>query len=109
MKTSQQILSVYEEMVELTGQMVTAAGNGDWDELAELEGQCAARVQVLKADGPLEPLSGPSRVKKVQIIRQMLDDDRKIRDLTMPWMAQLSSMINSSGTERRLAHAYGAV
>jgi len=37
----------------------------------------------------------------------MLEDDRKIRDLTMPWMAQLSKLINNTGTERRLANAYG--
>ena len=35
-------------------------------------------------------------------------DDRKIRDLTMPWMAQLSAMMSNAGTERRLANAYGA-
>lgn len=43
----------------------------------------------------------------VALIKQILEDDRKIRDLTMPWMAQLSKLINSTGTERRLANAYG--
>lgn len=108
-QTTPQILSVYEDLVELTGQMVTAAGNGDWDQLAELEGRCAAHVCVLKAQGPTLPLSGASRLKKVQIIQRMLDDDRKIRDLTMPWMSQLAFLINSTGAERRLAHTYGAV
>jgi flagellar protein FliT len=109
MNTTQQILSVYEDMAELTGRMVTAAGNGDWDQLAELEGRCAAHVQMLKANEPVPPLTGPCRLKKVRIIQQILDDDRKIRDLTMPWMAKLSSMISSTGAERRLAHSYGAV
>jgi len=27
----------------------------------------------------------------------------------MPWMAQLSALINNSGTQRRLANAYGSV
>jgi flagellar protein FliT len=109
MNTTQQILSVYENVAELTARMVTAAGNGDWDQLAELESRCAAHVQALKAGEPVAPLTGPSRLKKVQIIQQILDDDRKIRDLTMPWMAKLSSMISSTGAERRLAHSYGAV
>lgn len=39
----------------------------------------------------------------------MLSADRKIRDLTMPWMTQLSALINNTGTERRLANAYGSV
>jgi flagellar protein FliT len=37
----------------------------------------------------------------------MLADDRKIRDLTTPWMGRLSAMINNTATERRLARAYG--
>ena len=106
---SQHLLSVYEEMVELTGQMLTAAGNGDWETLVELEDQCAAHVRVLQADGPMQPMSGPSRLKKVQILKKLLDNDRQIRDITLPWMAKLSSLINSTGAERRLVHAYGAV
>jgi flagellar protein FliT len=37
----------------------------------------------------------------------MLASDRQIRDLTQPWMARLSSMMNNNATERRLARAYG--
>lgn len=53
-------------------------------------------------------LESAGRQRKVALIKQILEDDRKIRDLTMPWMAQLSKLINSTGTERRLANAYGA-
>lgn len=108
MMTSQQVLSVYEAMVELTGEMVAAASASDWDQLAVLEGRCAAHVQALK-DAAAPVLTGENRVRKVRIIQKMLDDDRKIRDLTMPWMAQLSSMISSTRSQSRLANAYGAI
>lgn len=107
MMNSQEVLSIYEAMGELTAQMVQAAGAGDWEELVLLEQRCAAHVRALKENEPALPMQGQSRLKKVQMIKKLLDDDRKIRDLTMPWMAQLSAMINSSGTERRLASAYG--
>jgi flagellar protein FliT len=106
--TSHEVLAVYETMVELTEQMVQAAGGADWDLLGELEQRCAAQVQLLKNNEAPLALKGQSRQKKVDCIKKMLDDDRKIRDLTMPWMAQLSALINSTGTERRLANAYGA-
>ncbi|MEJ7805294.1 MAG: flagellar protein FliT [Telluria sp.] len=32
--------------------------------------------------------------------------DREIRTLTEPWMAELSALINSAGTERKLSRAY---
>jgi flagellar protein FliT len=37
----------------------------------------------------------------------MLDADRKIRDLTQPWMVKLQAMINNKTVERRVARAYG--
>ena len=109
MMTSQQVLSVYEEMVVLTEQMVGAASASDWERLAVLEQRCAAHVKTLKENEPAAVLKGPSRLKKIEFLKKLLADDRKIRDLTMPWMAHLSALINSSGVERRLATAYGAV
>ena len=108
MMTSQEVLSVYEAMVELTGQMLQAAGGNDWGRLIELEKRCAAHVQTLQDNGPALAMQGPGRDKKIEILKQLLSDDRRIRDLTMPWMAQLSALISSSGTERRLASAYGS-
>ena len=46
-------------------------------------------------------------MRKVNAIRKMLDSDRKIRDLTQPWMAKLQAMISNKAVERRVARAYG--
>ncbi len=107
MMTSQEVLSVYEAMELLTDEMVQAAGAADWDRLVLLEQRCAAHVQQLSSSEPPQAMQGASRAKKVDLIRKMLDDDRKIRDLTLPWMTRLSALINNTGTERRLASAYG--
>lgn len=108
MMTSQEIVTVYEAMVGLTEQMVQAAEASDWDRLVVLEQHCAAYTRQLQAGEAPLALAGASRDRKIKAIRQMLEDDRKIRDLTMPWMANLSALISSSGVERRLAHAYGS-
>jgi flagellar protein FliT len=109
MMTSQEVLTVYAAMAALTEQMVQAASASDWDRLVELEQRCAAHAQRLRAQEPAQPMQGTQREQKIELIRQMLNADRQIRDLTMPWMAQLSKLINSTGTERRLANAYGSV
>ena len=105
--TSQQVVSTYETMVLLTEQMVDAASASDWDRLVLLEQQCAAHVRTLRDNEAPVALVGASRARKVDAIRKMLADDRKIRDITMPWMAKLTAMINNTGAERRLARAYG--
>lgn len=109
MMTTQQVMSTYEAMQTLTSQMVEAASASDWDQLADLERRCAAHVQTLKNHADDLPMSGEHRVTKIQIIRKLLDDDRKIRDLTMPWMAHLSAMIGSTRSQSRLVNTYGAV
>jgi flagellar protein FliT len=109
MMTSQDILSVYAAMADLTGQMVQAATRSDWDTLVLLEQRCAAHVQALREQEPQQPMRGAERERKIELIRQMLNADRQIRDLTMPWMAQLSKLINSTGAERRVVIAYGSV
>lgn len=106
MMTNQQVLDIYEAMQTLTARMVVAAGNAEWDELATLERQVGRHAQRLKDNEEHVVLGSAGRLRKVALIRQMLEDDRKIRDLAMPWMAQLSKLINSTGTERRLANAY---
>ena len=106
MMTNQQVLAAYETMQALTARMLVAAGNAEWEELAALERQIGAQVLRLKENEEKVVLESAGRLRKVALIRQMLEDDRKIRDLTMPWMTQLSKLINSTGTERRLANAY---
>lgn len=107
--TNDDVLSTYEAMLALSEQMVEAAGNGEWDELAALEKRVGAHVLALQENDAQVLLDSAHRVKKVAIIKQLLEYDRAIRDLTTPWMAQLSQLINSSGTARRLNNAYGAV
>lgn len=109
MMNSNDVIALYEAVSSTTEQMLAAARCGDWDRLAMLESLCAAHAATLRENEAAVALSGSGRAKKVEIIKKVLSDDRKIRDLTTPWMAQLSALINNTGTERRLAHAYGAV
>lgn len=106
--TCDDILTVYETVADLTGQMLAAAGSNDWDQLVLLEKQCSDEVSILRANEGGLSLSGQARQRKVELIRKVLADDRRIRDLTMPWMAHLSKLIKNNGTQRRLANAYGA-
>lgn len=108
MMNDDDVISLYESVSDLTARMLAAAQSGDWDHLVELESDCASRVQVLRDGEALASLSGERRMRKVAIIKKILADDRAIRDLTSPWMAKLSAMMQSTGTERRLVNAYGA-
>lgn len=108
MMDSQEVISLYETVATITDQMLTAARNGDWEELIALEARCTRHVATLKAGEAPVQLTGAVRERKVQIIQKILSDDREIRSITEPWMDQLSKLMSSVGTERKLNHAYGA-
>jgi flagellar protein FliT len=108
MLSSRHIITLYDAMSAITVEMLAAARAEDWELLAILESRCAAHVQTLKDQEPLQALSGPEREQKVNIIQKMLADDREIRKLTELRMAQLSTLMHSANAERKLSEAYGA-
>jgi flagellar protein FliT len=108
MSTAEMVIRIYESMSEISGQMLSAARSRDWEKLVELESRCAGHVRTLQeTEGPV-PLDSASRDRKVSLIHKILADDRAIRDITTPWMAELASLISSAGNERKLRRAYGA-
>jgi flagellar protein FliT len=105
----QQLISAYERILAVTGLMLEAARQGDWDRLTELERRCRAEVDGLIALGDGQPqLPEPMRQRKTQIIRSVLADDAEIRRITQPGMAQLEHVIGNLGNQRKLANSYGA-
>lgn len=108
MMNEQEVIYLYENVASITTEMLAAAREGDWDRLVALETRCSDQVSILKTGEPPIALTGASRERKVEIIKKILADDREIRNITQPWMEKLSLLINSTGAERKLNHAYGA-
>lgn len=108
MMNSEQVLTHYQAVSELTGQMLDAARSRNWEGLAVLESHCADHVQALKQNEAAVTLSDELRAVKVRIIHTILAHDRAIRDLTQPWMAELSILLGNNRTERKLSMVYGA-
>lgn len=95
--SSEDVISVYENVSQLTRQMLAAARSRDWDTLHRLERDCANQVSVLH-DGQPPSLSGELRARKVRLLQSILADDREIRTITEPWMEQLSVLMQSPRT-----------
>lgn len=102
----QKTVELYEQMAQVTKQMLLAAQQQEWDRLSELEQSCAQYVEQLKMLESAAPLDDEARDRKVASIRQILADDKEIRSLVSPWMVKLNSMMNSSQTEKKLLRTY---
>lgn len=99
------VIDNYQHLSNITSQMRTAAAQGEWDQLVELELQCSQYVETMKQQD-LAPMDESVRLKKVALIRKILADDAAIREQTVPWMAQLQRIIQSSRSEQLVKQAY---
>jgi len=93
--TSNDVLSMYENIAGMTNKMVVAARSSDWDGLDTLENQCASAASMTMA-GSVPALAGASRLRKIDLLKQILANDREIRAITEPWMTQLSNAMPGS-------------
>lgn len=85
--TSNEVLAMYENIAGLTGKMAVAAQAGDFDGLQQLERQCAAASRTAATGVPA--LDGAPRMRKIDLLKQIMANDRAIRKVTEPWMGQL--------------------
>lgn len=105
--TSNEIITTYESLSELTGTMLHAASQGEWDDLAALEQRCKGYVGSLMQATPV-PLNENEQCTKIAVIRTILQNDAKIRALTEPRLHELQNRLHLSQTGQRSVQAYGS-
>ncbi|MBI3432843.1 MAG: flagellar protein FliT [Hydrogenophilales bacterium] len=105
--TSNEMLATYESLSELTGTMLNAARQGEWDHLATLEQRCQGYVGNLMQAAPVKMNEHEQRTK-VAIIRAILQNDAQIRALTEPRLNELQQRLHMLRTSQRSIEAYGA-
>jgi len=103
---SSQVITNYESLSTLTAQMREAAVRGEWDQLIDLEQQCRQYVAAMKQADASTTLDEPSRQRKAQIIKKILENDADIRSRTVAWMGQLQRIMQSNRQEQQLHRAY---
>ena len=88
------IAGLYEAIAQITRQMLIATQHQDWELLKDLEERCAVYAAQLKeyAEQKPAPITGDAYERKLASIKQMLTDDREIRNLMTPWMVKLENM-----------------
>jgi flagellar protein FliT len=90
--TSNEVLSMYENIAGLTSRMAGAAQAGDFEGLARMETQCA--LQAVATVSGVPALAGAPRMRKIDLLKQIMANDRAIRDITEPW--QLSAAMKAA-------------
>ncbi|HOY69917.1 MAG TPA: flagellar protein FliT [Methylotenera sp.] len=103
---TQNTVALYESVAGIMNRMLNAAKQQEWDTLAELEGNCAQLVQMIKVVESSDSLSEEELARKLSSVKTILGHDREIRNLVSPWMAKLNALMNSNQMEQKLSQAY---
>ncbi len=103
-----QVITNYERLSALTGQMRIAAEHGEWDKLVSMEQQCRQQVATMKPIDSTAMLDESARQRKIQLIKKILEDDAEIRNHTETWMGQMQRIMQSNRQEQRLQQVYGS-
>lgn len=99
-------LARYRAVLETTRQMLDAARAGDWEALVNLEVGRKAAIEAITAQS--QGLDyGKLAAQKEACIRSILAADEEITRLTRAWMDEITDILASLQTQRRLAQAYG--
>jgi len=100
-----QIIAIFEDAAMLTREMLRAAREQQWDDVAKKEKLCAEKLATLPPAMPAQP-DLPYQRRKAELIRDMLDNNAEIRVLAEPWLARLSELIGSTRQQSRLHDMY---
>ena len=93
--TTCDVLSIYEKLAGLTGSMAEAARNDECEDFDHLQSQCDIQRQLLDSEA-VPALDGASRQRKFDLLKEILANDRAIRDATEIWPAQLANIMQSA-------------
>ncbi|MBH9575875.1 flagellar protein FliT [Inhella proteolytica] len=92
-----QLLSYYEAIEQASAQMLSAARQGDWDEVVRMEGACALLISQLKTAADTQTLASDEAPLKARIMQRILLNDAEIRQLAEPWMDELGLRAQTKG------------
>ena len=88
------LMSYYEAIEKASADMLDAARAGNWDHVIKLEGACVLLISQLKNAAQSNALSSDETQLKSRIMKRVLVNDAKIRNLAEPWLDDLDMMMN---------------
>lgn len=109
MTARKELIPHYESIAETSARMLTAAREGDWDNLVAAERECAALIrhlQELEAEASLK-LDPDGNRERIRILQKILSHDAEIRELTQHWLRGLEKLLRSAGLDRIVRGTYG--
>ncbi len=100
------LIHYYESLASSSREMVSAANEGDWNEVFRIEELCAHLITELNTLKEWETLTPEQEKRKRALLRSILASDAEIRNLSEPWLSRLSCWLGLPPTTSTQAPLY---
>ena len=100
------VVPLYEEIAQITSQMLVAAKDKNWERLHELENGCSVLINKIKSTNENVVPFGPAYQRKIVSIKKIMANDLEIRIMAEPWMAKIDGLMQSSEERQLLLRRY---
>lgn len=107
MMTDDRMLATYQTLKLLSERMLASTRQGDWEQLAQQQEELAMLMQSLQAgEGQATRPAAVLAAKKALIV-ELLAIQNTTMEITLPWRDSVGAMLDSAGSAKRVAQAYG--
>jgi len=104
------VLAQYQKIADVTGSMLGAARQGDWDQVLAFNQQYSQAVDILRGyDEAVISMTAQERATKRDLLVRILEHDAVTRELLSPQLAWLNSLLGQLKRQKSLLRAYGQV
>jgi flagellar protein FliT len=107
MMTDDQVLAAYEMLQQLSQRMLASTGQGDWEQMAQQQAELAALMDSLQAGEGQAPRPAAVMAAKKARIEKILATQKATMEIALPWRDSVAAMLDSAGSAKRVAQAYG--
>lgn len=96
MSGSRTLLGYYEAIGQVSQLMREAASRSDWKAVENAHACCEELIRCVRATGlSSEALDDNAQRRRMEILRQVIADDARIRDLAQPALSRLDGLLES--------------
>lgn len=106
MNIAPHLLAIYQEILTHSQSMLRLAGEGQWDDLIDMEVDYLSAVEKLAKATQNEPVPTHTQDQLRPILRHILDNEAEVKKLLKSRQNEISLLIQQAGRQKSVNRAY---
>ena len=107
MTIAPQLITVYQQLLDLSHGMLRLAAEGEWDDLITKEVDYVSAVQRLAQTTEAAAPSSQLQEQLRPVLRHILDNESEVKRLLQQRMDELTQLVGQSSMQKSVMSAYG--